>query len=204
MGSAARADNNVIPAKAAIHHHRASLADEGAMFRNDTSMKVQYRITEDDYAGAARLHAWRHSIARPSTMMLVTCGIVLVLLGVGLWTRVVSAPVLVFSIVIFSILCAFHLLVYSPSRARRYYRQYKGIQELITAELTDAGIRFSNSDGEAVLPWSKVLQWRQNDQFILIYGMPILFYIVPKSIEREGFDIPLLIRRLAEQVGPER
>jgi hypothetical protein len=27
---------------------------------------------------------------------------------------------------------------------------------------------------------------------------------VPKSIEREGFDIPLLIKRLAEHVGPER
>ena len=68
----------------------------------------------------------------------------------------------------------------------------------------DAGIRFSNSDGEAVLPWSKVLQWRQNGQFILIYLMPIMFYILPKSIAREGFDIPLLIQRLAEHVGPER
>jgi hypothetical protein len=34
--------------------------------------------------------------------------------------------------------------------------------------------------------------------------MPILYNVVPKSIEREGFDIPLLVRRLAEHVGPER
>jgi hypothetical protein len=78
------------------------------------------------------------------------------------------------------------------------------IQELIAAELTDKGIKFSNADGEAILSWSKVFQWRQNDQFILIYGMPILYYIVPKSIGREGFDVPLLVQRLAEHVGPER
>jgi hypothetical protein len=46
--------------------------------------------------------------------------------------------------------------------------------------------------------------WRQNNQFILVYRMPILFHIVPKSIAREGFDIPLLVQRLAEHVGPER
>jgi hypothetical protein len=34
--------------------------------------------------------------------------------------------------------------------------------------------------------------------------MPVLYYIVPKSIERDGFDIPLLVQRLAERVGPER
>ena len=71
-------------------------------------------------------------------------------------------------------------------------------------ELTETGVKFSNGDGEANLPWSKIFQWRQNDQFILIYGMPILYNVVPKSIEREGFDIPLLVRRLAEHVGPER
>ena len=54
------------------------------------------------------------------------------------------------------------------------------------------------------MPWSKVFQWRQNDQFVLIYTMPIIYYIIPKSIEREGFDVPLLIKRLGEHVGPER
>ena len=78
------------------------------------------------------------------------------------------------------------------------------MQEPMAAELTETGIKFSNGDGEAILPWSKVFQWRQNDQFVLIYGMPILYYVVPKSIAREGFDITLLVQRLAEHVGPER
>jgi len=152
----------------------------------------------------ARFHAWRHFVARPSAMQLVASCIIVALLGIVLWTRPATAPILAFVVAVFVILFTIGLFVRTSGRARRHYRQYKGIQEPITVELTEAGIKFSNADGEAILPWSKAFQWRQNDRFILIYGMPILYYIVPKSIEREGFDVPLLIQRLAEHVGPER
>jgi hypothetical protein len=167
-------------------------------------MKVQYRITENDYANLARFHAWRHFIAGPLATQLAACGIIIAMFCIALWVRPGAA--LFFGIVftVMMILYAASLLILTPSRARRQYRQYKAMQEPIAAELTETGVKFSNGDGEAILPWSKVFQWRQNDQFVLIYGMPILYYIVPKSIAREGFDIPLLVRRLAEHVGPER
>jgi hypothetical protein len=165
-------------------------------------MKIQYRITEDDYANAARLHAWRHFISMsPSTKLLVFA--LVVLACIGLWERIVSVAGLAFIVLTISIIGAIIVLVVTPRRARRHYRGYKSIQEPIVAELTDAGISFSNSDGEGVLPWSKVLQWRQNTQFILIYPMAVMYYVVPKSIGRDGFDIALLTRRLVEQVGPE-
>ena len=165
-------------------------------------MKVQYRITENDYAHLARFHAWRHFITRPSAMQFVVFGGAL--LGIGVGVHPAAALIFAIAVVVFVILYAVGLFVLTPSRARRHYRQYKAIQEPIAAELTETGVKFSNGDGEAILPWSKVFQWRQNNQFILIYGMPVLYYIVPKSIAREGFDIPLLVRRLAEHVGPER
>jgi Na+/melibiose symporter-like transporter len=165
-------------------------------------MKVQYRITENDYANLARFHAWRHFIARPSAKQLVA--FIVALLCIGLWIGPAAALIFVIVVAVFVILFAVGLFLLTPSRARRHYRQYKAMQEPIAAELTETGVKFSNGDGEAILPWSKVFQWRQNDQFVLIYGMPILYYIVPKSIGREGFDIPLLVQRLAEHVGPER
>ena len=126
------------------------------------------------------------------------------LLGIGVGVHPAAALIFAIAVAVFVILYAVGLFVLTPSRARRHYRQDKAIQEPIAAELTETGVKFSNGDGEAILPWSKVFQWRQNNQFILIYGMPVLYYIVPKSIAREGFDIPLLVRRLAEHVGPER
>ena len=167
-------------------------------------MKVQYRITEDDYAHVARFHAWRHFLTRPTTTQLVAGSILVALLGIGLWIRPAAALIFIIVNAVFVILYSVGLLVLTSSRARRQYRQYKAIQEPVAAELTEGGVKFSNADGEAILSWSKVFQWRQNDQFILIYGMPILYYIVPKSIGREGFDVPLLVQRLAEHVGPER
>jgi hypothetical protein len=139
-----------------------------------------------------------------ATTQLAAFGIIIVLPSLCIWAFPGAAPLFAFVVAVGVIVCAFNLFVITPRRARRHYRQYNAIQELIAAELTDKGIKFSNADGEAILSWSKVFQWRQNDQFILIYGMPILYYIVPKSIGREGFDVPLLVQRLAEHVGPER
>lgn len=165
-------------------------------------MKVQFRITENDYAHLARFHAWRNFITRPSATQLVAFGAALFCIGV--WMPPAGALFFVIVVAVFVILYAVALLVLTPGRARRHYRQYKAIPKPIAAELTETGVKFSNGDGEAILPWSKVFQWRQNNQFILIYGMPVLYYIVPKSIAREGFNIPLLVQRLAEHVGPER
>ena len=74
----------------------------------------------------------------------------------------------------------------------------------MTVELVETGISFCTSDGAATLRWSNIFQWRQNEKFILIYGMPVLYYILPKEIARNGFDVPQLLERLSEHVGPER
>jgi len=167
-------------------------------------MKIQYRITEDDYADLARFHAWRHFVALPSVWQAVAGGFLASLIAVGLWTFPGAIYLFAFAIALFATLFALNLFVVIPNRARRHYRQYRAMQEPVAAELEEAGIRFSNADGEAILPWSKIFQWRQNDRFILIYGMPILYYILPKAIGREGFNIQRLTERLVEHVGPER
>jgi hypothetical protein len=167
-------------------------------------MKVQYQITEDDYAACARFNAWRHLIARPSTRMLVTSAIVVALLGLRLWKDPRIALAFAYVAAIYAAFIAYRLFLGIPRVARQRFRQYKAMQGPITAELTDAGVRLSNEDAEGILPWPKIYQWRQNDQFVLIYMMPGLFHIVPKSIAQAGFDIPRLVQQLAEHVGPER
>jgi len=169
-------------------------------------MKVQYRITEDDYVRAVQFHSFRRFIARPSTKTLVAVCIFLAVSGFILWLDPSLPTLLALAtwVVVFALVYALALFVQVPRRARLHYRQYSTIQQPLTLELTDAGVKFSNADGEGTVRWPKVLQWRQNDRFILIYPMPILFHIVPKSIAQEGFDIALLVQRLAECVGPER
>jgi ABC-type bacteriocin/lantibiotic exporter with double-glycine peptidase domain len=91
-------------------------------------MKVQYRITEDDYASALRFHAWRRFIARPSTTMLVAGGVAVVLLGFILWTEPSLLTTVAFAVPVFAITMALALFVQVPRRARRQYRQYRDMQ----------------------------------------------------------------------------
>jgi len=170
---------------------------------NATSMMAQYRITEDDYASANRFHAWRQPLARSLQTALIGIVTIGALLGIANFAHLTIGLVVAMGLG-GAIGSAFGMFMHTSWRARRHYRQSKAVQELITAELTEAGINFSPADGAASLQWSKIFQWRQNNRFIMIYPMPILFYLVPKSIAQQGFDIPLLPQRLAEHVGPER
>jgi hypothetical protein len=110
---------------------------------------------------------------------------------------------MILALVILVMLPALQMYILVPYSARRMYRQYKAIQEPLTYELSEDGLLISSVEGEMTLLWRMILRWRQNDQFVLIYKMPVLFYVVPKSLAQQGFDIPLLVQRLAERVGKE-
>jgi hypothetical protein len=165
-------------------------------------MKVEYRITEDDYFRAMQLHAWRQQIMKPSVIAARAIAAILVL-GAW-WTAPDAALFFAFCLVVLAIVPLLVMYIWAPWSARRMYRQYMGIQEPMTFELSEDGLRLNSVAGEGVLLWRMILHWRQNDQFVLIYKMPLLFYLVPKSLAQQGFDIPLLVQRHTERVGPER
>jgi hypothetical protein len=164
-------------------------------------MKAQYQITEDDYVKVMRWNAWCNLVAKSSSPWLVA---VCLLLGLAIWKLLGGGSVVALALLAFVIVFTIALRIAGPLRLRRQYRQYKAIQEPIIVELLDGGLRFSSADGESNVPWVKIFQWRQNERFVLVFNMPLLFHIVPKSIAREGFDVPLLVKRLADHVGPER
>jgi hypothetical protein len=168
-------------------------------------MRVEFRITEDDYANAVQFHQWRSALRWRSTMISATGLIVLILLILAVWWEE-AATLLIFLVVWLALLVVF-LVTYMytgvPYIARRTYRRYKAIQEPMTIELADEVLRLSSLVGEANLPWRMIVQWRQNNRFVLVYTMPRLFYLVPKSLAQQGFDIQALVQRLAERVGPE-
>jgi hypothetical protein len=158
------------------------------------NLQAEYRITEDDYVRALRLDL----VGRPA--LLLACGAILIMLMLAIWSILGGARVIIAIPVVLGIFAFIAL----PLQARRYYQLNKDIQELITVEFDDDGLQFSAIDGHSKLPWPKIIKWRQNDHFILVYKMPHIFHIVPKSIAQAGFDIALLVKRLGEHVGRER
>ncbi|RTQ36928.1 YcxB family protein [Variovorax gossypii] len=159
-------------------------------------MIATFRISEDDYADAMRL------FARPTPLrwaLLAAIGLLLLLGaligGPGLWPAAVGGMV---GMAI--VLLATRLL--TPAMARRHYRKYKAMQAEFQAELLETGLRLASPHGDGTVVWENVLKWRQNDRFVLIYPMPRLYHIVPKSIASQGFDLQGLTQRLERYVGP--
>ena len=70
--------------------------------------------------------------------------------------------------------------------------------------LNEEGIEFSTADSNGMIRWEKFLKWRQNDNYLLVYLMPRMYYIIPKSIEASGFDLAALTSALETNLGPQK
>jgi hypothetical protein len=165
-------------------------------------MKVELRITEDDYAKAAQFHEWPQVLRWPSAVILIL--LILAEIFAACWLPPDAAHILRVLAILWAVLAAvlMHVLVpYPPPPDVLAIQTYPGAKSL---ELADEGLRLGSVGDEAILPWRMIFQWRENNQFVLIYAMPRLLYPVPRSVAQQGFDISLLVRRLVEQVGPER
>ena len=166
------------------------------------NLKAEYRISEDDYVRVARFNAWRDLVGRPA--QIAAAGAIMMMLALAAWMLPEAGLSLARTAAVIAILFAAVLIVRLPFQARRLYRQHKAIQGAITIELNDQGIRFGSADGSTKVAWPSIFKWRQNQQFIVVYKMPSLFHIVPKSIARDGFDLARLVDRLAAHVGRAR
>ncbi|UJF24167.1 YcxB family protein [Suttonella sp. R2A3] len=88
-----------------------------------------------------------------------------------------------------------------PWFSRRNYRKYKMIHKPITLSVHEDSVEFASKDYDSLIRWHNILKWRENEHYVLIYIMPRLFYIVPKRISTEGFDLKSLTDSLSKQVG---
>lgn len=160
-------------------------------------MTASFRISEDDYAAAMKLFAR----LTPQRWALLA-GLSAVLLLGALFGGPLGWPVAVGGLVGAGIVVG-GAFVLAPMTARRHYRKYKGMHAEFSAQLLDTGLRLRSPHGENTIVWENVLKWRQNDRFVLIYVMPRLFHVLPKSVAAQGFELPRLLEQLRQRVGPE-
>jgi len=160
-------------------------------------MIAKFRISEDDYAAAMKTFA-RMTRARWALLaglaVLVVVGALLS--GPAMWPIALGGLGGGVGVILIA-------LIVAPVMARRHYRKYKAMHSEFGAELLDNGLRLSSPHGEGTIVWENILKWRQNDRFVLIYPMPRIFHILPKSVAEQGFDLQGLIAQLKQRVGPE-
>jgi hypothetical protein len=159
-------------------------------------MRATYRISEEGYLGAMRLFA--KFTPRLATIYLASAAALAVLAIFG--TPVLRGGAIGGLIGGLSVTLIGRYIA-SPMLARRHYQKYKAIHDEFGVELVDDGVRFTSPSADGKITWDKIHKWRQNDEFVLIYPMPRIFHIIPKSVAAQGFDLQALTKGLLQHVG---
>jgi len=161
-------------------------------------MESTYTITEHDYVRAMKLF---------SRVTLKMAGIYAIAIVCFFMAIIFGSPVIasgaIGGLIGGFVVIVIGRLVINPLMAKRHYNKYKAIQEPITVRLMDEGVVFSTTDGSGMIKWENIYKWRQNDSYLLIYPMPRLYHIIPKSISESGFDLSRLVETLQAKVGHE-
>jgi hypothetical protein len=163
---------------------------------SEGNVEATYRITEADYVRAVNLHG-----KRSLRGIAIWSATVLVLLGIAAFGPPHLSSLVIGGLIGIAIVIPVGRYIIVPIRSHMHYRRYKAMHVEATIEVVEDGIRFSTRNGQGRVPWENILKWRQNDRYILVYQMPRLFHIVPKSIASSGFDVSAFERCLTCYVG---
>ena len=162
-------------------------------------MTAIYRISKQDYINAAKLFR-KFTVKMAASYLAVTILLLIIafigpkFLKHGIFGGIIGG--FIASLII-------RYLVF-PIQTKRNYKKYKAMHDEFTLELLEEGLKFGSSTGEGLVKWDTINKWRQNDDYILIYPMPRLYHIIPKSVAEQGFDIQGVVDSLNERVGKSR
>lgn len=159
-------------------------------------MKATYLISEQDYVDAMKLFA-----KLTPRLVIIYSASALALAALAIFGSPVLRGGAIGGLIGGLTVALIGRYVVSPILARRHYRKYKAIQEEFTVEVVDDGVRFTSPNADGKITWDKVHKWRQNEKFVLIYPMPRIFHMVPKSVAAQGFDLQALTDGLQQHVG---
>jgi len=156
------------------------------------SNEANYTVTEDDTVAALRLH-WKPS-SRIRSFQLFIAVFVVILAFVGP-TNMIK---------ILSLICiAVYILtrrILGPYIQRRTYRGYKLLQEPVSLYYDVNGVKFSSESYNKSLDWNQVVRWKDDERLILIYVSPRQYYVIPKWIRNECFNVEEFLETLRKYI----
>ena len=162
-------------------------------------MNAKYRISEDDYVNAMKLYG---KLTVSGVIILATT--VAVLIALAVFGPPVARGAAISGLIVGTSIFVIGRYIVSPMVGRRQYRKYKAIQEEFTIQLHDDGVHLHTGESYSKIKWANIQKWRHNDDYILIFPMPRIYYVIPKSSAAGGFDIALLLTKLTQNIGQAR
>lgn len=158
-------------------------------------MKTTYQISETDY-----VHAYVLSL-RLSAWTQVVIGLISMVVVAAMWLFSLALSLVIYFVCVMAVAMLVKF-VFSPWIAQRYYRRHRAIWEPYCVEMLSDRLIISSTRGCSHLLWHQIYSWRHDEHVVIIYPKPRYFYILPKSISNQGFDISQLLSELRLQNIP--
>jgi hypothetical protein len=159
-------------------------------------MSTKYRISEQDYVDASKL------FGKLTLRQTVICMLgILILLTFALFATGTIKYAIIAGVCIWLVIFIGGRHLISPMMVRSQYKKYKAIHDEFEISLLEDSVFIASSSGSGKILWNTINKWREDENYVLIYPMPRLYYIIPKSLKANGFDIPLLVKQLSQHVG---
>ena len=159
-------------------------------------MEARFRISEDDYVNGLKLYG-----KLTPKMMAIYLLVAGALLLIAIFGPTLIRSGAIGGLIGGGIVVIFGRYLFTPMLAKHHYGKYKAIHDEFVIDLSGDGVCIASSNAKGILPWNDILKWRENEDFLLLYLMPRLYHIVPKSISKQGFDTALLVDNLNKYVG---
>ena len=140
---------------------------------------LQVRLAERDYVKAAQ------AAARPSTRTVTVFAILSALVGLGIivgWYAGYIREVFIFGFVWFGGMIGGWLgnaLSIAP-KAKRVFRQQKGLGRAYEVSWDTVGLRVVGEDGESTTRWSDFYKHRELDELFVLFFSDAVFLMLPK------------------------
>jgi uncharacterized membrane protein YbhN (UPF0104 family) len=155
-------------------------------------IEIEGQITAQDYVRAQYLHLRPRPLFGYLEVGLLLFSVLIV--GFGIFTFVRDGENPTWWLVLLAVggYLAAYFLWYLPWQTRRRYAQHKALQSPFRIRVDEEGVFAENEYGQALLPWSFFLKWKEGRHLFLIYHTDGLFQMIPKRSIKSESDIEAL------------
>ena len=140
----------------------------------------------DDYLSAGRLHlagGTRRMVVGAAAGAAIAVAALMVYEGPSKFEAsnlLLAALVVGAAALLVALLNGFRMLAVLPRRTRRIVQQQKNLHRPFDLWWDADTIFTKSANGDARIPWSDYLKWRENGRLFLLYRSDVLFQMFPK------------------------
>ena len=147
-------------------------------------------LNEADCVDAKWLHCRRPTLLMFFLLYVAAADLLMWMIHAPWWVLAALPPILVATVV-----------MTVPWHAKRAFRLYKALSERVSVDARPEGLFFKRTNGESLLPWDHIVEWRSNRKVLILYPTTNIYHVMPARLFADSEAYEAFVKMLAERAG---